>query len=102
MDQWQRQAVSQLTSLIITSNIAGGTKRSVASSLTLIAYCVGNMIGAQIYRTIDVPRYLSGPIVCSACFAAKVVIISLCMFMRTSIEIASPLQVVFPRRNRSV
>ncbi|RDI83554.1 hypothetical protein Vi05172_g6518 [Venturia inaequalis] len=62
---------------MITSNIAGGTKRNVASSLTLIAYCVGNMIGAQIFTTADAPRYLTGTIVCSACFAAEVITIGL-------------------------
>ncbi|CAG9990539.1 unnamed protein product [Clonostachys byssicola] len=60
---------------LVTSNIAGGTKRTVVSSLTLIAYCIGNMVGAQVFRTADAPRYLSGTIACSACFGLEVIII---------------------------
>jgi ACS family allantoate permease-like MFS transporter len=61
----------------VTSNVAGGTKRTVASSLTLIAYCVGNMAGSQVFKTTDAPRYLTGTIVCAACFGAEVVVIIL-------------------------
>ncbi|CAH0039103.1 unnamed protein product [Clonostachys rhizophaga] len=60
---------------LVTSNIAGGTKRTVVSSLTLIAYCIGNMVGAQVFRTADAPRYLSGTIACSACFGLEVIVI---------------------------
>ncbi|KAL2833327.1 major facilitator superfamily domain-containing protein [Aspergillus cavernicola] len=60
---------------LVTSNVAGRTKRTVVSSLTLIAYCVGNMIGAQVFQTKDAPRYMAGTITCCACFGAEVVII---------------------------
>ncbi|VUC36597.1 unnamed protein product [Clonostachys rosea] len=60
---------------LVTSNVAGGTKRTVVSSLTLIAYCIGNMVGAQVFRTADAPRYLSGTIACSACFGLEVIVI---------------------------
>ncbi|CAG9942474.1 unnamed protein product [Clonostachys rosea f. rosea IK726] len=60
---------------LVTSNIAGGTKRTVVSSLTLIAYCIGNMVGAQVFRTADAPRYLNGTIACSACFGLEVIVI---------------------------
>ncbi|KAL4907802.1 hypothetical protein BDW74DRAFT_166435 [Aspergillus multicolor] len=62
---------------LITSNIAGQTKRTVASSLTLIAYCVGNMVGAQVFRTKDAPRYIAGTATCCACFGAEVLVIIL-------------------------
>ncbi|KAL4791882.1 MFS general substrate transporter [Aspergillus venezuelensis] len=60
---------------LITSNIAGRTKRTVVSSLTLIAYCVGNMVGAQVFRTSDAPRYIPGTITCCVCFGVEVAII---------------------------
>lgn len=55
--------------------MAGRTKRTVVSSLTLIAYCVGNMVGAQVFRTKDAPRYVSGTIACSVCFGLEVFVI---------------------------
>lgn len=35
---------------MLPSNVAGRTKKSVVSSLIFIAYCVGNSIGAQLFR----------------------------------------------------
>lgn len=61
--------------LLVTSNVAGGTKRTVVSSLTLIAYCVGNMAGAQVFRTKDAPRYVGGTVACSACFGGQILVI---------------------------
>jgi MFS transporter, ACS family, allantoate permease len=58
----------------VTSNIGGGTKRTVVSSLTLIGYCVGNMIGAQLFRTHEAPRYITGTIACSACFGLQAIL----------------------------
>lgn len=49
----------------------------MTSSLTLVAYCVGNMIGAQIFRTKDAPRYVAGTITCCACFGLEVFVIIL-------------------------
>lgn len=60
---------------LVTSNVAGGTKRTVVSSLTLVAYCVGNMVGAQVFKTKDAPRYIGGTIACSACFGLEVFVI---------------------------
>ncbi|KAJ5642865.1 MFS general substrate transporter [Penicillium longicatenatum] len=54
---------------LIPSNVAGRTKQTVVSSMTLIAYCMGNMAGAQVFKTDDAPRYVSGTIACSVCFA---------------------------------
>ncbi|KAL3471655.1 MFS general substrate transporter [Aspergillus californicus] len=62
---------------LVTSNVAGRTKRTVVSSLTLIAYCVGNMVGAQVFQTKDAPRYIPGTITCCVCFGAEVVLIIL-------------------------
>jgi hypothetical protein len=61
--------------LSVTSNVAGKTKRTVVSALTLISYCVGNMIGAQVFRTKDAPRYIPGTITCCVCFGLEVILI---------------------------
>lgn len=38
---------------LIPSNTAGRTKRTLTSSFTFVGYCVGNMIGSQIFRSKD-------------------------------------------------
>lgn len=43
--------------------------------MTLVAYCVGNMIGTQIFRTQDAPRYVLGTVICSVCFALQAILI---------------------------
>ena len=42
---------------LISSNVAGFTKRSVISSLMFVAYCVGNIIGPQLFLTSEEPAY---------------------------------------------
>lgn len=66
-----------LTLDAVPSNILGKTKYSFTSAMTLIAYCVGNMVGAQVFRTQDAPRYVVGTIVCSVCFALQALVILL-------------------------
>lgn len=38
---------------LIPSNIAGRTKRTLTSSFTFVGYCVGNMVGSQIFLAKD-------------------------------------------------
>ncbi|KAL8276929.1 hypothetical protein RQP46_010657 [Phenoliferia psychrophenolica] len=45
---------------LIPSNIAGRTKKSAVSAITLIAYCAGNAAGAQAFRPKDAPHYRPG------------------------------------------
>ncbi|KAB8249361.1 major facilitator superfamily domain-containing protein [Aspergillus flavus] len=45
---------------IITSNVAGTTKRSMLSVSLFIAYCVGNIVGPQFYYASQEPVYSSG------------------------------------------
>lgn len=42
---------------IITSNVAGFSKKSVVSSLLFIAYCVGNIVGPQFFLSSEEPSY---------------------------------------------
>ncbi|KAF3400120.1 hypothetical protein F1880_008158 [Penicillium rolfsii] len=45
---------------IITSNVAGTTKRSTISVALFAAYCVGNIVGPQFFRASQEPVYSSG------------------------------------------
>ncbi|KAI0479661.1 major facilitator superfamily transporter allantoate [Xylaria cf. heliscus] len=42
---------------LISSNIAGWTKKTTAAAMYLVAYCVGNIIGPQVFRPSDAPSY---------------------------------------------
>ncbi|CAI7584145.1 hypothetical protein N7533_000366 [Penicillium manginii] len=45
---------------IVTSNVAGFSKKSVVSSLLFISYCVGNVIGPQFFLAKEEPSYPTG------------------------------------------
>ncbi|KAJ7507833.1 major facilitator superfamily domain-containing protein, partial [Mycena galericulata] len=45
---------------LIPLNVAGRTKKTVISASTFISYCAGQMIGTQIFREADAPRYIKG------------------------------------------
>lgn len=42
---------------LITSNVAGFTKRSIVSSLVFVGYCVGNIVGPQFFLSSEAPVY---------------------------------------------
>jgi hypothetical protein len=42
---------------LISSNVAGFTKRSVTSALLFVAYCVGNIVGPQVFLDTEEPSY---------------------------------------------
>jgi threonine/homoserine efflux transporter RhtA len=43
---------------IVTSNVAGSTKRSTISVAIFAAYCVGNIVGPQFFYASQEPVYL--------------------------------------------
>lgn len=45
---------------VISINVAGRTKKSFFAGSSLISYCVGNLVGAQIMRPSDAPLYRRG------------------------------------------
>lgn len=53
---------------LISSNVGGFTKRSIASATLFVAYCVGNIVGPQFFLASQKPRYqvcyLSAPLTC--------------------------------------
>lgn len=52
---------------LISSNVAGYTKKTTVAALYLIAYCVGNIIGPQIFDTDD---YVPAEITIVVCWGA--------------------------------
>lgn len=42
---------------LITSNVAGFTKKSVTSATIFVGYCVGNIVGPQLFQANEVPVY---------------------------------------------
>lgn len=42
---------------LITSNVAGFTKKSVTSASLFVGYCVGNIVGPQFFDESDAPHY---------------------------------------------
>ncbi|KAI0122569.1 MFS general substrate transporter [Daldinia grandis] len=62
---------------LIPSNVAGRTKRTVVSSITFVGYCVGNMVGTQIFQAKDAPRYIPGTIGCVICLGIQMLLILL-------------------------
>ncbi|PYH95668.1 pantothenate transporter [Aspergillus ellipticus CBS 707.79] len=45
---------------IISSNVAGFTKRSTTSALLFVAYCLGNIVGPQFFLGSEEPYYPTG------------------------------------------
>ncbi|KAI6803567.1 putative MFS allantoate transporter [Hortaea werneckii] len=53
---------------LISSNVAGYTKKTTVAALYLIGYCVGNIIGPQTFRPKDAPRYVPAEITILVCW----------------------------------
>ena len=52
------------------SNIAGHSKKVTANALTLISFCIGNILGTQTFQQKEAPGYMSGKISIIATLAA--------------------------------
>ena len=44
------------------SNLAGHSKKVVVNSLTLICFCLGNILGTQTFQSSQAPGYIGGKI----------------------------------------
>ncbi|ETN45003.1 uncharacterized protein HMPREF1541_09879 [Cyphellophora europaea CBS 101466] len=54
---------------LISSNIAGYTKKTTVAALFLIFYCVGNIIGPQTFRPKDAPKYVPAIVTILVCWS---------------------------------
>lgn len=61
---------------LISSNVAGYTKKTTVAALYLIGYCVGNIIGPQTFRAKDAPRYVPGEITILVCWGVCLCILA--------------------------
>ncbi|KAI1380887.1 MFS general substrate transporter [Hypoxylon crocopeplum] len=52
---------------LISTNVAGWTKKTTAAAMYLIAYCVGNIIGPQVFQSTDAPQYRNANITIIVC-----------------------------------
>ncbi|KAJ5155280.1 transporter [Penicillium capsulatum] len=59
---------------MISSNVAGYTKKTTVAALYLIGYCAGNIIGPQTFRPQDAPRYIPAIISIVVCFSLSICI----------------------------
>ncbi|KAJ6485043.1 CNF01220-like protein [Mycena vitilis] len=59
---------------LIPLNVAGRTKKTVISGSTFVSYCAGQMIGTQVFRAADAPRYIKGLTVISVVFGVQIVV----------------------------
>lgn len=53
---------------LISTNVAGYTKKTTVAAMYLIGYCVGNIIGPQTFRPKDKPRYVPAEITIIVCW----------------------------------
>ncbi|KAI9848466.1 MAG: hypothetical protein M1837_000261 [Sclerophora amabilis] len=53
---------------LISTNVAGYTKKTTVAAAYLIAYCAGNIIGPQVFRPKDAPRYVPAEITIIVCW----------------------------------
>ena len=53
---------------LISSNVAGWTKKTTVAAMYLIGYCVGNIIGPQVFLAKDAPQYRPAIIVIIVCY----------------------------------
>lgn len=60
---------SVLVYSMISANTAGYSKKVTVNAVNLIAYCVGNAIGPQIFQAKDAPNYTPAKITMVICFA---------------------------------
>ncbi len=54
---------------LVSSNVAGHTKKVTVNAVYLIGYAVGNMVGPQTFRDKEAPDYVSAKVGVMACYA---------------------------------
>lgn len=52
---------------LVTINVAGRSKKTFFAASALFAYCIGNIVGTQMFLASDAPRYLHGLTGCAVC-----------------------------------
>ncbi|VUC21473.1 unnamed protein product [Clonostachys rosea] len=55
---------------LVSSNVGGFTRKATVNAVAFIGYCVGNMIGPQMFKAQEAPTYPSGFVGMIGCWAA--------------------------------
>ncbi|KAE8162625.1 major facilitator superfamily domain-containing protein [Aspergillus tamarii] len=92
-----------MTLSMVSSNVAGFTKKATVSAMMFIAYCTGNIIGPFLFFAHEAPVYKSGFIAMMVCLAvATVLIVALGLSWRLENarrdQIYGPAALVLPNR----
>ncbi|KAK8155198.1 major facilitator superfamily domain-containing protein [Phyllosticta citrichinensis] len=58
---------------LLTTNVAGHSKRALATGLWFVFYAAGNVVGAQVFVAREAPWYHSAMITLSVCYAGIIV-----------------------------
>ncbi|KAF2807988.1 membrane transporter [Mytilinidion resinicola] len=53
---------------LISTNVAGYTKKTTVAAMYLVGYCAGNIIGPQTFRASDAPRYVPAEVTIIVCW----------------------------------
>ncbi|PCG94221.1 Major facilitator superfamily domain, general substrate transporter [Penicillium occitanis (nom. inval.)] len=61
---------------LVQSNVAGRTKKTIYNTAFFVSYCVGNLIGPQLFFAREAPRYKSGFESWIVCFVVQIVIVT--------------------------
>ncbi|BFZ59824.1 Allantoate permease [Saitoella coloradoensis] len=56
---------------MISTNVAGYTKKTTVNAINLIGYCVGNLIGPQTFRAKDAPAYTPAKVTIVVCWGVS-------------------------------
>ncbi|KAJ7678988.1 MFS general substrate transporter [Mycena polygramma] len=62
---------------MLSTNVAGRTKKSVVSMVLFTAYCFGNAVGGQIFQAKWAPRYRPSTVILSIMFALEFILMVL-------------------------
>ncbi|KAK3116413.1 hypothetical protein LTR53_003206 [Teratosphaeriaceae sp. CCFEE 6253] len=60
---------------MVSSNVAGYTKKQLTGAVVFVGYCVGNIIGPQTFREKEAPLYHSAYIAILTGYCAKTVLV---------------------------
>lgn len=64
---------------LLSSNVAGYTKKTTVAAMYLIGYCIGNIVGPQTFVPKDAPHYVPAEITILVCWA--VCLLDLCFIL---------------------
>lgn len=71
---------------MVSSNVAGYTKKQLTGAVLFTGYCVGNIIGPQTFKTSEAPRYHSAYIAMLIGYCVKLSMVLLLYFYMWSVN----------------